>query len=134
MYTLTRPQHAFLEFARSGKYDRLLYRNRHKENGRAAEKFSALLSENAARTLSERYITLLGENRVTQKLAQVSESIGAGSENRTRTLLPEPDFESGASTSSATPAGFGGAKYMLGTTVPATNSRLICDLFQALGI
>ncbi len=29
---------------------------------------------------------------------------GAGSENRTRTLLPEPDFESGASTSSATPA------------------------------
>ena len=134
MYTLTRPQHAFLEFARSGKYDRLLYRNRHKENGRAAEKFSALLSENAARTLSERYITLLGENRVTQKLAQVSESIGAGSENRTRTLLPEPDFESGASTSSATPAGFGGAKYMLGTTALATNSRLICDLFQAPGI
>ena len=129
MYTLTRPQHAFLEFARSGKYDGLLYRNRHKENGRAAEKFSALLLENAARTLSERYITLLGENRVTQKLAQVSESIGAGSENRTRTLLPEPDFESGASTSSATPAGFGGAKYMLGTAVLATNSRLICDLF-----
>ncbi len=29
---------------------------------------------------------------------------GAGSENRTRTLLPEPDFESGASTSSAIPA------------------------------
>ena len=30
--------------------------------------------------------------------------IGAGSENRTRTLFPEPDFESGASTSSAIPA------------------------------
>src|SRR5690606_20608149 len=30
--------------------------------------------------------------------------VGAGSENRTRTLLPEPDFESGASTSSAIPA------------------------------
>ena len=29
---------------------------------------------------------------------------GAGSENRTRTLSPEPDFESGASTSSAIPA------------------------------
>ena len=34
----------------------------------------------------------------------LSDSIGAGSENRTRTLLPEPDFESGASTSSAIPA------------------------------
>ena len=30
---------------------------------------------------------------------------GAGRETRTLTLLPEPDFESGASTSSATPAG-----------------------------
>ena len=29
---------------------------------------------------------------------------GAGRETRTLTLLPEPDFESGASTSSATPA------------------------------
>ena len=29
---------------------------------------------------------------------------GAGSETRTRTLSPEPDFESGASTNSATPA------------------------------
>ena len=29
---------------------------------------------------------------------------GAGSENRTRTLSPEPDFEPGASTSSAIPA------------------------------
>lgn len=29
---------------------------------------------------------------------------GAGGGNRTHTLLPEPDFESGASTSSATPA------------------------------
>jgi hypothetical protein len=29
---------------------------------------------------------------------------GAGGRNRTDTLLPEPDFESGASTSSATPA------------------------------
>ncbi len=33
-----------------------------------------------------------------------SEKVGAGRENRTLTLLPEPDFESGASTSSATPA------------------------------
>ena len=34
------------------------------------------------------------------------ESIESGAEggNRTHTLLPEPDFESGASTSSATPA------------------------------
>ena len=31
-------------------------------------------------------------------------SNGAGRETRTLTLLPEPDFESGASTSSATPA------------------------------
>jgi hypothetical protein len=31
--------------------------------------------------------------------------LGAGGGNRTHTLLPEPDFESGASTSSATPAG-----------------------------
>ncbi len=30
--------------------------------------------------------------------------LGAGGGNRTHTLLPEPDFESGASTSSATPA------------------------------
>ena len=30
--------------------------------------------------------------------------VGAGRETRTLTLLPEPDFESGASTSSATPA------------------------------
>ncbi len=29
---------------------------------------------------------------------------GAEGENRTRTLFPKPDFESGASTSSATPA------------------------------
>ncbi|VTZ26822.1 hypothetical protein MPC4_30048 [Methylocella tundrae] len=29
---------------------------------------------------------------------------GAGGRNRTDTLSPEPDFESGASTSSATPA------------------------------
>ena len=32
---------------------------------------------------------------------------GAGSENRTRTSFQKPDFESGASTSSATPAGIG---------------------------
>ncbi len=31
-------------------------------------------------------------------------AVGAGRETRTLTLLPEPDFESGASTSSATPA------------------------------
>ena len=30
--------------------------------------------------------------------------VGAGRGNRTHTLLPEPDFESGASTSSASPA------------------------------
>ena len=36
--------------------------------------------------------------------AIAARKFGAGSENRTRTLLPEPDFESGASTSSATPA------------------------------
>jgi hypothetical protein len=39
--------------------------------------------------------------------------IGAGKGNRTPTQFPEPDFESGASTSSATPAYIGrGAKYM----------------------
>ena len=32
---------------------------------------------------------------------------GAGEGNRTPTQLPEPDFESGASTSSATPARYG---------------------------
>ncbi len=31
--------------------------------------------------------------------------IGAGGETRTRTMLPLPDFESGASTNFATPAG-----------------------------
>ncbi len=33
-----------------------------------------------------------------------SHLLGAGGENRTHTMLPLPDFESGASTSSATPA------------------------------
>jgi hypothetical protein len=32
--------------------------------------------------------------------------LGAGRGNRTHTLLPEPDFESGASTSSAIPASY----------------------------
>ena len=39
-----------------------------------------------------------------------SQISGAEGENRTRTLFPEPDFESGASTSSATPANLKGAK------------------------
>ncbi len=67
---------------------------------------------------------------------------GAGSENRTRTWLPIPDFESGASTSSATPAAvcfprplhrsdFG---YSIGTEGAASidNSRLknYCELIR----
>jgi hypothetical protein len=47
---------------------------------------------------------LLGQNRVTQKLAQAFKPIGAGRETRTLTSFQKPDFESGASTSSATPA------------------------------
>ena len=35
------------------------------------------------------------------------QNIGAGEGNRTPTWLPIPDFESGASTSSATPASIG---------------------------
>ena len=42
--------------------------------------------------------------RFEEFLMMNSDFCGAGSENRTRTLFPEPDFESGASTSSATPA------------------------------
>src|SRR5690606_6298864 len=49
------------------------------------------------------------EVRPGQALVEMIEPVhlgpdGAGSENRTRTLFPEPDFESGASTSSAIPA------------------------------
>ena len=45
-------------------------------------------------------VPLMGEHSV----ANTGGAFGAGRENRTLTLFPEPDFESGASTSSATPA------------------------------
>ncbi len=48
---------------------------------------------------------LSGSGRKFSEWAETVGISGAGSENRTRTLSPEPDFESGASTSSATPAG-----------------------------
>ncbi len=37
-------------------------------------------------------------------LSEVQECTGAEGGNRTRTVSPQPDFESGASTNSATPA------------------------------
>ncbi len=43
----------------------------------------------------------IGENQKTALTVGIS---GAGSGNRTRTSVKKPDFESGASTSSATPA------------------------------
>ena len=44
------------------------------------------------------------QDEVQQDGFRESRSSGAGGRNRTDTLSPEPDFESGASTSSTTPA------------------------------
>ncbi len=46
----------------------------------------------------------LRERIVPRAMGTCTDKVGAGSETRTRTLSPEPDFESGASTNSAIPA------------------------------
>src|SRR5699024_1322255 len=56
-------------------------------------------------------------------------SLGARGENRTRTLLPGSDFESDASTSSATRA-MSGALYLLAGCQPTSSGRL--DSWAAL--
>jgi hypothetical protein len=50
------------------------------------------------------FVIIVGKLRVKKLFLPDLFIHGAGSENRTRTRLPPPDFESGASTSSAIPA------------------------------